>query len=66
MKGRKISDLMWDVIVRFADICEIVDHHYLISLATVSLKLVSRKRRRKCTPKSYDRFTYKYFFYNLQ
>jgi hypothetical protein len=24
---------------------------------TVSLKVVSRKRRRKCTPKSYDRFT---------
>ena len=26
-------------------------------LATVSLKVVSRKRRRKCTLKSYDRFT---------
>ena len=25
--------------------------------ATVSLKVVSRKRRRKCTLKSYDRFT---------
>ena len=24
---------------------------------TVPLKIVSRKRRRKCTPKSYDRFT---------
>ena len=27
------------------------------NLATVSLKVVSRKRRRKCTLKSYDRFT---------
>jgi hypothetical protein len=26
-------------------------------LATVLLKVVSRKRRRKCTLKSYDRFT---------
>ena len=26
-------------------------------LAIVSLKVVSRKRRRKCTLKSYDRFT---------
>ena len=28
-----------------------------IILATVPLKVVSRKRRRKCTLKSYDRFT---------
>lgn len=28
-------------------------------LATVSLKIVSRKRRRKCTFMSYDRFTNK-------
>ena len=28
-------------------------------LAIVSLKVVSRKRRRKCTLKSYDRFTNK-------
>ena len=27
------------------------------NLATVPLKVVSRKRRRKCTPKSYDSFT---------
>jgi hypothetical protein len=27
------------------------------NLATVSLKVISRKRRRKCTLKSYDRFT---------
>jgi len=26
-------------------------------LATVSLKVASRKRKRKCTLKSYDRFT---------
>ena len=30
------------------------------SLATVSLNIVSRKRRRQCTLKSYDRFTNKY------
>ena len=28
-----------------------------VDQATVSLKIVSRKRRRKCTLKSYDRFT---------
>ena len=36
-------------------------HRYLrnrlLDQATVSLKVVSRKRRRKCTLKSYDRFT---------
>ena len=28
-----------------------------VDQATVSLKIVSRKRRRKCTLKSYNRFT---------
>jgi hypothetical protein len=33
------------------------EYHFLFHLATVSLKVVSRKRRRKRTLKSYDRFT---------
>ena len=34
-----------------------LEQFYSKNLATVSLKVVSRKRRRKCTLKSYGRFT---------
>ena len=34
--------------------------HELNNQASISLKVVSRKRRRKCTLKSYDRFTNSY------
>ena len=33
------------------------NHYFENLLATVSLKVISRKRRPKCTLKSYDRFT---------
>jgi hypothetical protein len=37
-------------------ICHALNNKHT-DLATASLKVVSRKRRRKCTLKSYDRFT---------